>query len=95
MSVPAGTYEVRFTLEATASAESFVGCSITGGTTEEGTGLAQVQPSGAGNYASTIHVDDVVQGVSSISGACRNLYGQANVYGVTLIAIPIVDLHVQ
>jgi hypothetical protein len=95
MSVPAGTYEVRFTLEATASAGSFVGCSITGGTTEEGAGLAQFQPSGSGNYASTIHVDDVVQGVSSISGACRNLYGQANVYSITLIAIPIVDLHVQ
>jgi hypothetical protein len=95
MSVPAGTYEVRFTVEASASAESFVGCSITGGTTEEGGGLAQVQPSGSGNYVSTIHVDDVVHAVSSISGACRNLYGQASVSGVTLIASPIVDLHTQ
>ena len=95
MSVPTGTYEVRLTLEATASAESFVSCSITGGTTEEGTGLAQLTPSGAGNHASTIPVDDVVQGVSSISGVCRNLDSQADVFGVTLIAIPIVDLHVQ
>jgi hypothetical protein len=95
MNVPSGTYDVQFTLEATASAQSYVACSISGGSVEEGGGLAQFAPSGPGNYSTDIHVDDVAQGVTTITGSCRNLESSATVYGVTLIATPIVDLHVQ
>jgi hypothetical protein len=90
--VPQGTYEVRLELQAYATAGSFVACSITGSPTEEGGALAQFQ---AGAYESTIAIDEIVQDVSSITGGCRNLDAQASLYNVTLIATPIVDLHMQ